>query len=76
MGITSLIGWNAILTSLDFFKNSFSNFNVYFLMGVPYFVGMNLFGVLMIWISKILKVKFRIYGAFIIASIIMFILPI
>jgi hypothetical protein len=34
-----LLGWNAVLAALDFFANSFKDYNVYSFMPVPVFAG-------------------------------------
>lgn len=71
LGITSLISWNAILTSLDYFSLQFPSYNVYFLLGIPYYIGSNIFGVLIVYVAKKFKVKTRIDIPFAIMAIIM-----
>jgi hypothetical protein len=38
-GINSLLGWNAVLASLDYFAAAFSDFNIYSFLPVPLFAG-------------------------------------
>lgn len=54
-GITSLLGWNAVLSSLDYFANAYPNYNVYSNFPLPLFAGY-----LLVAVSyHILSLKFK-----------------
>ena len=38
-GINSLIGWSAVLAALDYFNDSFVDYNIYSFLPVPLFAG-------------------------------------
>lgn len=43
-GVNSLLGWNAVLASLDYFQASFSDYNIYSFLPIPLFIGYLLVG--------------------------------
>jgi hypothetical protein len=43
-GINSLLGWNAVLVSLDYFADSFVGYNIYSFLPVPCFIGYMIVG--------------------------------
>lgn len=43
-GISSLLGWNVVLAALDFFQDSFSDYDIYSFLSIPLFVGYLLVG--------------------------------
>jgi hypothetical protein len=45
-GINALLGWNAVLASLDYFAGSFTDYNIYSFLPVPLFVGYITIGVI------------------------------
>lgn len=76
IGISTLIGWNAILTALDFFQTNFSFVNISFTIGVPYGLGLNIFGLALVFLSKYVTLKVRIIFGFTIMTIFMILMPI
>lgn len=50
-GITSLLGWNAVLSSLDYFNIIYKGYNVYLYFPIPVFVAYVLTGIIFNWIS-------------------------
>jgi len=38
-GVNSLLGWNAVLAALDYFQDSFTDYNVYSFLPIPLFMG-------------------------------------
>ncbi len=38
-GINSLVGWNAVLASLDYFADRFKGYNIYSFLPLPLFIG-------------------------------------
>lgn len=38
-GINSLLGWNAVLASLDYFQKQFAGYNIYSFLPIPLFLG-------------------------------------
>jgi len=76
VGISTLIGWNAILTALDFFQTNFSFVNITFIVGVPYGLGLNIFGLLLVFISKYIPLKTRLIFGFLINTAFLIIMPI
>lgn len=38
-GINSLLGWNAVLASLDYFQKQFASYNIYSFLPIPLFLG-------------------------------------
>jgi equilibrative nucleoside transporter 1/2/3 len=43
-GINSLLGWNAVLASLDYFQKQFVDYNIYSFLPIPLFMGYLLTG--------------------------------
>lgn len=44
--MNSVLGWNAVLAALDYFKTKFTDFNVYSYLPIPVFVGYIIIGML------------------------------
>lgn len=60
IGVASLVGWNAILTGLDFFTSKFPDYDYSFYISIPMFVGNNLVNLFIHILSKYLSLKLRI----------------
>lgn len=56
-GITALLGWNAVLGSLDYFADIYKGYNVYLYFPVPVFIAYAITGVAFNWINKMLSYK-------------------
>lgn len=74
-GIGALIGWNSILTALDFFGDKFP-FNVAFLFGIPLFISTNIFSYLIYVVARFLSINSRIVLGLLIMMIVLIIMPI
>jgi hypothetical protein len=75
LGVSSLISWNSILTSLDYFVEKFPNSNVPFLFPIPMYIGTNIFGILVIKLAKYISLEARIYGGLLIMSLMNLLMP-
>jgi len=60
MGITSLLGYNAILGSLDYFAGNFSAYNVYFYLPLPSMVSFNIISLIMPSIAGVISFPLRV----------------
>ena len=61
--MNSILGWNAVLSTLDYFKVKFADFNVYSFLPIPVFVGYIVIGMLFHSISSRFKyVNLIIFG--------------
>lgn len=61
--MNSVLGWNAVLSTLDYFKVKFTDFNVYSFLPIPVFVGYIVIGMLFHSISSRFKyVNLIIFG--------------
>lgn len=67
-GVNALIGWNAVLAALDYFADSFADYNVYSFLPVPLFAGYMLVGSLYHSISN----KFQYKNIIIVGNTIIF----
>ena len=56
-GVTSLLGWNVILTSLDYFHYVYEDYNVYLYFPIPVFIAYVLTGISFNWISTAYKYR-------------------
>ena len=43
-GISSLLGWSVVLAALDFFQDSFEDYNIYSFISIPLFAGYLIIG--------------------------------
>ncbi|KAL4429523.1 hypothetical protein ABPG74_014298 [Tetrahymena malaccensis] len=59
-GIISLLGYNAILGSLDYFAQNFSNYNIYFYLPLPPMITFNLVSLAMPFIAQKIQFPLRI----------------
>ncbi|KAM3130937.1 hypothetical protein pb186bvf_016960 [Paramecium bursaria] len=75
-GVSSLSGWNAILTGLNYFNSKFQGQNCAFSIPIPNFVGSTLIGLLLPYISNYLSLQFRIAYALVLQSAFIILLPI
>lgn len=76
LGLSSLIGWNAILIGLDYFQSRYENYNVSFLFSIPMFVASNTFNVLIHIISKYCSINTRILAGLVGQAAMFIFLPI
>ena len=75
LGISTLIGWNVVLTSLDFFSSKFIDYDLNFQMIIPGDVGAFLSNFLIGFYIKALSLKKRIISCLILLSILIAFLP-
>jgi hypothetical protein len=75
LGVSSLISWNSILTSLDYFVSKFPENDVPFLFPIPMYIATNIFGLLVIKLAKYMSLEFRIYGGIILQSLMNILMP-
>jgi len=73
-GIGALIGWNSILTALDFFGSKYP-YDVSFLFGIPLFISTNIFSYLIYLIARYLSINARIIGGLLIMVFILILMP-
>ena len=76
LGISSLVGWNAILIGLDYFTKKFPDFNYSFYVSIPMFVATNLINLVIHYLSRFMSLKARIMVGLIGQIILLIILPI
>ena len=74
-GICSLLGWNAVLTALDFYSKYFPSFNVSFYMPIPKFIGHVIALILIFELAKRISERKRVVENLIIQSILFVALP-
>lgn len=74
-GIGSLLGWNAVLTALDFFAEKFPFAKVYFTFSLPKFAANLLFCPLMVQIARKFTLNQRVSGGLILIGIFLLLLP-
>jgi hypothetical protein len=60
LGIGSLIGWNAILSTLDFLDQQYPGYHAIFTFPIPFFLTTNLISILIFKISSFLSMSSRI----------------
>jgi hypothetical protein len=77
-GVSSISGWNAVLTALDYLGNQFEGvthfdvgFNVDFYFPVPVFISTCLTGFLLPKLSQYLSLTFRIAWALIVVCVVL-----
>lgn len=75
LGLATLIGWNAVLSSIDFFTSKFPEYNISFIMLIPSFIATFIFSLFASYFSKIISLNKRIFGSIITMSICLLILP-
>lgn len=76
LGGGSLVSWNAILNSLDYFEKKFSDYSVAFIFPVAVYLAQFLSSLVMTRLSERLPLNMRIIGTFTIISIVLAILPV
>ena len=74
-GIASLLGWNALLTALDFYNLQYPEYQVYFYLPIPKFVSQVVALLLIFKMTKYLSLNFRIYGLLLLMSALFVVLP-
>ena len=75
LGISNLIGWNVVLTSLDFFSSKFTNYDVNFLMVIPCDIGTLLANFFIGFFIKSISMNKRILTSLITLSLLIILLP-
>ena len=75
LGLATLIGWNAVLSSIDFFSLKFPDYNISFLMLIPSFLATFIFSLFASYFSKIFSLNVRIFSCIILMAVCLFILP-
>ena len=75
LGISNLIGWNVVLTSLDFFSSKFIDYDINFLMVIPCDVGSLLANFLIGFFIKAISLNKRIVSSLLLLAISIIILP-
>ena len=74
VGVSALIGWNSILTALDFFSSKLP-YNVNFFFGIPLFISTNIFSYMIYFIAGILSSNVRIIGGLVIMCFVLIMMP-
>ena len=67
-GITSLLGWNAVLTSLDYFAYVYP-YNVYQYFPIPLFIGYAVSGAAYNMLSLKMSYKYLVCGGIVITNV-------
>lgn len=75
LGLATLIGWNAVLSSIDFYSSKFPEYNISFIMLIPSFVATFIFSLFATYFSKIFTLNTRIIGSIIVMGICLIFLP-
>ncbi|CAD8138706.1 unnamed protein product [Paramecium pentaurelia] len=75
LGVSSLSGWNAILTGLSYFADQYDGRNVYFILPIPNFISLCLIGLFLPRISSLLSMFFRIVWSLVILCVLLILLP-
>jgi equilibrative nucleoside transporter 1/2/3 len=75
-GIGALVGWNAVLTSLDYFDSKFPGYQVNFLFPIAIFVANMLLSPNMMYFSQKFSLNIRIAGALGLLCLVMSLLPV
>lgn len=73
-GIGALIGWNSVLTALDYFNFSYSR-NVVFVFTIPLFISTNIFSFLLYPLARYISLNMRILFGLVFMAIILILLP-
>jgi len=60
LGLGSLIGWNAVLISLDLLDILYPEKNLSFFIPIPFFLATNLLGLFIFSLSKVTRMSTRI----------------
>ena len=76
MGGGSLLSWNAILNSLDYFTDKFPGRNVSFMFPLGFYLAQFLSSLIVTKLSAIIMLNVRVIGSFLVASLILALLPI
>jgi len=75
-GIASLLAWNAVLSTLDYYHKQFPDGNVYFTFPAAFSVVTILINFIMVWISKKISLNIRVAGCLFLQLILLIVLPI
>ena len=76
LGVSALVGWNAILIGLDFFTRKFPDFNYSFYVSIPMFIATNIVNMFMHYVSRFLNLKSRIIIGLVGQIIMLILIPI
>lgn len=75
LGLSTLIGWNVVLTSLDFFSSRFPNYDIDFLMVIPCDIGTLFANFVIGFFIKNFSIKQRIISSLIFLAVLVILLP-
>lgn len=76
LGMSSLVGWNAILIGLDFFTKKFPDNNYSFYVSIPMFIATNVINLIVHYLSRFMNMKQRIVLGLIGQIVMLIIIPI
>ena len=76
LGLSSLIGWNAILIGLDYFTRKFPDYDYSFYVSIPMFIATNFINIIIHYLSRFMGMKSRIIVGLIGQIIMLIIIPI
>jgi equilibrative nucleoside transporter 1/2/3 len=75
LGISSLIGWNAVLNSFSFFSQKYAPYNVVFLFPIPLQVANFLWGPIIPYLADRVTLWNRIFWGLVMLSVMLIVLP-
>ena len=76
LGISALVGWNAILIGLDFFTKKFPDYNYSFYVSIPMLIATNLINLIIHYLTRFMTMKTRIIIGLIGQIVMLIIIPI
>lgn len=56
-GVTAVLGWNCVLTSLDYFNWVYPSYNIFLYFPIPCFVGATIISLTFAFISALVEVR-------------------
>ncbi|KAL4437729.1 hypothetical protein ABPG74_012404 [Tetrahymena malaccensis] len=65
LGVSGVLGWNAVLTSLQYFDDQFQNYDISFLLPIPQLFANFFFGAILPQLRKYIHVKVCVIGSMI-----------
>lgn len=68
-GITALLGWNAVLSSFDYYTYVYEPYNVVLWFPIPLFAAYMMVGVLYNWMSRVKSYKFLVTAGIIVTNL-------
>lgn len=76
LGVSSLVGWNAILIGLDYFTKKFPDYNYSFYVSIPMFIATNLINLIIHYLSRFMNIKQRVIFGLIGQIVMLIVIPI